>query len=90
MSFVDAINPIMAVLWTNVMIFTHCEFGERVTLEFNVFHDELCHSDWYMFPMEMQKMLLIILSSTQQPAAIQGYANSECTRGAFKTVNILK
>lgn len=71
-------------------IFVHCEAGERVTDRFYIFHHEICHLDWYIFPMKTQKMLLIILSSTQQPAVIQGYANTQCTRDAFKSVNISK
>lgn len=85
---VDAIVPTMIVLYSLFLIFVFCEFGERVCSEFNIFHEKLCHCDWYLFPLEMQKMLLIILSSTQQPASIQGYANTQCTRDAFKSVNI--
>lgn len=85
---VDAICPTMTVLYSLLLIFVFCEFGERVCSEFNVFNEELCRCDWYLFPLEMQKMLLIILSSTQQPASIQGYANTQCTRDAFKSVNI--
>lgn len=76
-------------VWALLSSFCYCELGERVSQQFNIFDDELRRCRWYLYPLEMQKMLLIILSSTQQPPAIQGYANTVCTRDAFKRVRFV-
>lgn len=70
-----------------VVIFIYCEFGEAVIKHFNKFDDELYQSTaWYLFPIEVQRMLLIFMADSQQPLRIRGYGNIECTRDAFKTV----
>lgn len=67
-----------------------CEFGEIVSNHFENFDEEICQEcDWYAFPIEMQKLLLTFLPCTQRQRTIQGYANTECTRAAFKIVNFL-
>lgn len=67
-------------------LFVVCEFGERVDNHFNAFHDEFCQCDWYLFPIKMQRMVIIFLGTTQQPAIIQGYGNITLTRADFKKV----
>lgn len=64
-----------------------CEFGEIVSNQFNVFDGTLCQCNWYAFPIEMQRLLVTFMTSTQRPAIIRGYANTEFTRDAFKSVN---
>lgn len=76
----------MGVIWTFVIMFFYCEAGERVTHQFNIFHEEISHSDWYLFPIETRRMFIVILLNTQEPTIIQGYANAVCTREAFKKV----
>lgn len=77
---------IMDTAWTLLTIFSVCELGEKVTHHFNVFNEKVCNCDWYLFSHEMKRIFLIVLSGAQQPAVIQGYANTVCTRDAFKSV----
>ena len=88
----ELINTFVIVFWSFASIFFFCAFGEMVTHQFNVFDDELCQCDWYLFPIEMKRMMIIFMVNTQQPAIIQGFANTVCTREAFKKVkkHILK
>lgn len=67
-------------------IFIFCEHGELVNNGFNEFNEELCQCDWYLFSIEMQRNLIIFNEYTQQPAIIRGFANTVCTREAFKKV----
>lgn len=78
-----AVNVSLMFAW----LFIYCEFGERVTHEFNQFNEKLCHCNWYSFSIEMKRIFLITISGTQEPAVVQGFANTTCTRDAFKTVN---
>lgn len=54
--------------------------------QFHRFDDALCRTNWYRFPIETQKMLLIVMANAQQPILVQGFGNIACTREAFKKV----
>lgn len=84
---VDLMNAILSVIWTFVTIFFVCELGEKVTHDFNLFYHELCNCDWFLFPIEMKRIYLIVLVGAEQAMPIQGYANTTCTRDTFKNVN---
>lgn len=79
-------HTIVTVGWIFTTIYFVCHLGENVTYNFNVFNEELCRCDWYLFPNEMQRVFLIVLSGAQQPIVIQGYANIVCTHETFKKV----
>lgn len=57
-----------------------------VTIQFRVFSMELCQCNWHLFPIDIQRMLLIFISHTQQPIFIRSYGNILCTREFFKQV----
>lgn len=76
----------MSLEFTFTTIFAFCEFGERVTHQFNLFNEKFCHCDWYLLPIEIQRMYLIVLVGVQDPVMIRGFANTLCSRDAFKKV----
>lgn len=63
-----------------------CECGETVTSQFEMFNDELNLCKWYVFPTEMQKMLIIAMANAQQPTILRGFGNTLCIRESFKKV----
>lgn len=69
------------------LIAAFAEFGQMLTNEFENFNNELNRSDWYQFPIEIQKMLIIILPNTQQSMTIYGIIS--CTRESVKKVKFL-
>lgn len=77
----------MALVFTFASIAFFCEFGERVTDQFDLFNAKLCHCDWYLFPIEMQRIYFFVLLGIQHPIVVRGFANTLCTRTAFKNVN---
>lgn len=76
----------MLVQWAFSLLGTFCEFGEMVTKQYDKFYDELCRINWYLLPIEIRKILIIVLIETQRPTIIKGYGNIPCTREAFKMV----
>lgn len=60
--------------------------GEIVTDQFDAFNVALCNSFWYLFPNELQRMLLIFMGIAQKPAYVRGYGSTVFTREAFKKV----
>ena len=82
----ELLNSFMGVVWTFLTIFMFCEMGEHVTHQFKIFHEKIYQTNWYLFEIDIQRLLVIMLSGTQRSACIHGYAYTICTRKAFKKV----
>lgn len=80
------ITSLLIFSWALLIILFWCEFGKIVCEKFAVFDHELWQCKWYLFPIEMQRMLVIFMSNTQDQATLLGYGNIECTRDTFKRV----
>lgn len=80
------IPPVFSLVWSFAIIFVVCEFGQQLTHQFVLFDEELCQFNWYLLPIELQRMLVIIMANAQQASFMQGYGNIQCTRGSFKQV----
>lgn len=78
------------MFWSFAICAFFCEFGEWVTNKFNCFDDEIYRCDWYLLPLNTQKLHLILMQNTQQPALIEGYANIWCLRDTFKKVHFIR
>lgn len=78
------------VLLSFVGIFALCELGTQVKSQFKTLNSALFQLEWYLLPVELQRMLLIFMMGAQDAVLLRGYGNIECTRDAFKNVSILK
>lgn len=84
---IEMITPSILVTWSFVLLFFYCEAGQFVMNEFEEFaHQSYQTIAWYLFPIEMQKMLVIVMLNTQQPVVVHGLANAMCMREIFKKV----
>lgn len=81
------ITYFIQILITYCVIFIICELGERVTNEFDDVDNVVCELNWYLFPLNIQKMLPIAMIGTVKPVIIRGYGNCMSTREAFKNVS---
>lgn len=77
-------------LWSYALTFLQCEFGDRVMTAFRTFDNELEQCDWYLFSIDTQQMLAIVILNAQQSTIICGFANTKFTRDSFKKVGSLK
>lgn len=84
---IELIPPLFTVFLSFALIFLICECGERVTEQLDVFYEEFIQCNWYLFPMKVQRMLVIFIVYAQQSLLIRGYGNIVCTRDAFKSVS---
>ena len=73
---------------TFVLIFACYDSGELMTNQFEIFDKQLCECNWYLFSIEMQRILVIFITITKQPTIIRCYGNIEITRETFKKVSI--
>lgn len=65
-----------------------CEFGEMTTARFEDLGEQLCQEcNWYLFPMELQRMFVIVVVEAQEPIIIRGFDNTPCARETFKKVD---
>lgn len=69
-----------------MLIFMFCEFGENLTSKCNQFDEKVGQCQWYLLPIEIQKIFLTVMANSQQPMIIRGYGNVFCVRNFFKKV----
>lgn len=86
MAPIELLLTVTIQFWAIVFISLLCELGKMVTNEFELFSGELNQCNWYAFPIAMQRMLLIVVVNSEQPAKLRGFGNVECTRETFKRV----
>lgn len=86
----DMIPILISQMWVFGTLYVFSELGERVTIGFERFHEELLRCNWYELPIEMQRMYLIFLADTQQPKHVTCYANVIFRRETFEKVLFVK
>lgn len=79
----------MVAFWSFVSQYVYTEFGQTLTSRFEEIGDAICDSEWFSFPVELQKMLHIIIQAAQAPIEISGFGNISVKRETFKRVNNL-
>lgn len=80
------VRLLLALVWSFAMVLFACEFGERMVEQFDVINDLLFQCDWHVFPVEMQRIFIIVLANTQRHPVVTGFGNVECVREFFKKV----
>lgn len=70
------------------LVFFTCEIGQRFSSKFNDISDAINEFKWYSFPLELQRVLPLIILDAQQPVAIKCFGSMMCERDTFKKVSI--
>lgn len=55
--------------------------------KFEIFYDQSIQCEWYLFPLEIQRIFLIFINDLQMPVFIRGYGGISMTRDTFKQVS---
>lgn len=76
------------VIWMIGFVFILCEPGAIMTKQFEEFEDELSKCYWYLLPIKMQPMYMVLLSYTQNPVNISTFVGITCDRETSKKVPI--
>lgn len=82
----DDVKRVNLMSWSFVMIYSFCEMGQMVTTQHNVFEEELHQCSWYLFPMKLQRIHLIVLANAENAPTVSGFGNIECLRTSLKNV----
>lgn len=83
----DAVSAFALVIILLGIIFFLSEFGEMVSTQFAAFNERWCQCDWYLFPIEIQRMFGAFMMNTQESVIIRGYGNACCNREIFEVVS---
>lgn len=63
-----------------------CMFGNETTTRFDEIYESFCQCPWNEFPLELQKLLPMVLLIAKEPIYLKGYMSVKCTREFMKTV----
>lgn len=69
-------------------MFAACEVGHRVNIGFIECNDMIDKLKWYRFPVNVQRMLPIIINYAQQPVELTCFGSAALNRETFKYVCI--
>lgn len=83
---IELIRIVFLVLASFVVIGIACEFSARLTNQFETICDALLQCNWYLYPIKLQKMLIMVIVNVQQPVQVAGFGNMKCSRDSFKQV----
>lgn len=84
---IELLFQLFLMVWSFVFVSLFCELGEMTLERYEKVDQQLFNCKWYKFPIEIQRMLVIVIANSQQPVTICGYGNIVCTRDALKKVN---
>lgn len=71
------------------VFFLICNLGEMVTSTFLELDETAYGCAWYHLPVDLQKYLVLMIASTQQPVIMKGIFALDCSRDTFKQVIIV-
>lgn len=72
--------------WAIALVYIVCEFGQRFSDAFSNFNDALGQFHWYLLPIDVQRMLAIIIINAQQSVVVTCFGSISCERETFKKV----
>lgn len=81
---------LLAILLTIIpvlgLIFLSCDLGQRLSNVFDEFNNDAWTKNWYLYPLELQRMFLLFGAGTQQSVNIRCYGNILCIRETMRKV----
>lgn len=72
-----------------MLIFICCEFGQRFSNAYDELNDAVNRMDWYLIPIDLHRILLIVMINTQKPLDVNFFGSISCSREQFKRVSVL-
>lgn len=69
-------------------LYLFCHFGNHVTERIDDIHFAAYNICWYELPLDMQKIIAVIIRSAQKPVYIRVFGGAHCSREVFMKVPI--
>lgn len=86
---VGLIRPIILIFWSFGAIVFWSETGQMMSNNLEEMKDILWQSEWYSFPIEIQRMLPMAVANTQRPILVHGFGNLLFHRQSIKQVSAI-
>lgn len=87
-NLLELVITLLQVIYSFGVLLLACELGQRVTITFDECTALIDNFDWYLFPIEIQRMLTIVINFAQQPLVVKCFGSAACDRETFKYVSI--
>lgn len=83
----QAIRPIIVLAVLFECTYFLCNFGQKLTNEFENISDSVYKMHWHLMPIEVRKKLPTIMAVAQRPVYIKGFARIQGTHEFYESVN---
>lgn len=70
------------------LVLIACELGQRMADAFEKLHNTIDQWDWYLFPLEIKRILIMVIAIAQKPVSVECFGSIACTRETFKDVGL--
>lgn len=72
------------------MVFIACELGQRLSNSFTNVENDLNQVDWYLLPVDQQRIWQMLITYAQEPIAVKFFGSVSCSRLQFRKVSNCK
>lgn len=87
-SFAALITPITVLCLLLGFFYVPCELMEKISSEFDDINDAINQFHWYLLPLQIRKMLPIVMMSSQETVGFECFGSFNVSRELFeKLVN---
>lgn len=73
-------------IWALNLVLVVCEFGQKMSDEYEGVENALNELDWYLLPTDIQRMLPMMFMYCQEPLIINFFGSLSVSRWQFKKV----
>lgn len=77
---------ICAFLTVMQQVFALCYLGDMATSKCATTNEDVYHTNWYKYPVKMQKFIILIMMRSQKQFVFKGFSLLQCSLPAFKEV----
>lgn len=81
------LQSIMTTTAIVLIIFIFCYYGNMVTWECNSIPISAYETLWYLYPIHLQKHIILILQRSQRPFYFTGFEMTTCSLQSFTNVS---
>lgn len=84
---ITMIAAIIELVCSFTLLLLACELAGRLSYRFENVNDLIDQFDWYAFPLEMQKILPVMMMNAQQPVEVKSFGSIASNRETFRKVS---
>lgn len=82
-------GPVFQLFASFGLVFIYCELCGRISTNFDEIKWQISQLNWYLFPMNMHRILPIVMINAQQPVYMECFGSIPSDRSTFQRVSKL-